>query len=315
MFIYIDESGSFAYPKNHRHSYACGGALTIPDRSHSMVLKSFKTLTRKWGLVGQEIKGRSLCEAQVADVLRMLGRNNAKFHACVTDMLDNPPDALAARKEDQAKRLLANLTERHHPNLVRQLREAAVKMHALADQLFLQLCIMVELVNSQLRDAMIYFAKVDPPELGRFRWIIDRKGRKETIYEELWRTLLTPFIQGRQFSDNFNDRIIFLEGGDYSHCARFFRTIDKWPEHLPERSPGLRRKTQIEVADISVVLRESFTLANSAEHPGLQLADIVTNALRRAMMGNLQELGWSDLGNLMFRWKDKSIRLVHFGDG
>lgn len=315
MFIYIDESGTFAHPSARQNSYACAGALTVPERNHGGILKSFKTLKRKWGRLGEDIKGRELDESQVSQVIRMLVQNGAKFHACATDMLHNTPELTRARKDEQAKRLLANISDGHYPNLVRQMTDIGNKLRAMSDQLFLQLCVMIELINAQLHDMMIYFSRSGPQELGAFRWVADRKGSDKTTYEELWQILLPWFIQGRQFSDDFDNKIVFLEGGDYSYCKRFFRRIDKWPEYLPEQKPGLRERIKSDVVDLNLILKESFSLEDSAERPGIQLADIVTNALRRALMGNLQHEGWCELGRLMFRWKDKSIRLVHFGDG
>jgi len=70
----------------------------------------------------------------------------------------------------------------------------------------------------------------------------------------------------------------------------------------------------IGIIDVGKILRESFTLGDSAMYPGLQLADIVTNAFRRAICGRLQYDGWKDLGRLMFRWGDTAPRFVHFGD-
>jgi hypothetical protein len=314
MFIYIDESGSFAYPKSPHHSYACAGALTIPERRHSAVLTGFKKLKRTWRRQGEEIKGREMNEKQIAQVIDLLHQYGVKFHACVTDMLHNPPSLLTCRKEEQAERLFANITEKHQASLVRQTEEIAEKMRKLPNQLFLQLCMMIELVNAHLRDMIIYFAHEDPYELGSFRWVADQKHYKKTTYEHLWMELLVPFIHGRQFSADVGSKIVTLEGGNYDYCKRFFKRIDKWPDHLPERSPGLHQKKDIEVIDIKGILKESFTLADSAKKPGLQLADVVTNALRRALMGNLQHDGWTALGALMFRWKDKSVRLVHFGD-
>jgi hypothetical protein len=314
MFIYIDESGTFAYPKSMRHSYACAGALTISERRHRAVLKSFKSLKRTWGIGMSEAKGRDLAEREIAQVIEMLVENNVKFHACATDVLYHPPAVLMSRKIIQASRLLANVTPKHQPELILELEEIGETIRTMSDQLFLQFCVMIELVNSHLHDMMLYFAKDDPMALGNFRWVVDRKGKDVTTYENTWKILLSPFIHGRQFSSDFESRIVFLEGGNYDHCQRFFKRIDNWPDHLPVRVTGLDQKTGIDIVDISLVLGESFTFSDSAETLGLQLADIVTNALRRAMMGNLRQEGWVDLGRLMFRWKDKCVRLVRFCD-
>ncbi len=44
-----------------------------------------------------------------------------------------------------------------------------------------------------------------------------------------------------------------------------------------------------------------------------ELADIVANTARLALMGNLQFQGWSKLGELLFYWKDTSIQFVGLG--
>jgi hypothetical protein len=315
MFIYIDESGTFAAPRSQKHSYTCAGALTISERRHSAVLKSFKTLKRGWGLKCLEVKGRDLNEPQIAQVIKMLVENNVKFHACATDMLLNSPQVVFSWKADLISRLSANLTDRHHPELVQQVTNTANAIRSMPDQLFLQLVVMIELVNSHLHDMMIHFAQQDPPELGKFRWIVDRKDKKITEYENTWRTLLPPCIKSRQSSDGPHNWIRFIPGGNYGHFKRFCKRIDKWPDHLPAQSPGLRERTGIEVMDINLVLHESFMFAGSTEKPGLQLADIITNALRRAMMGHLQHQGWSELGRLMFKWRSGCVRLLHFGNG
>jgi hypothetical protein len=163
------------------------------------------------------------------------------------------------------------------------------------------MCVMTVLVNKHLQDAVIHYALSDPPELGEFRWIVDRKDRAKTSYEEIWHTLIAPFIQGIQFSHSFDDRIVCVTEGDYSHFQKFCDRIDKWPEHLPPRKQKEEDGKPIDTINAGKTLRESFTLGDSAMYPGLQLADIVINAFRRAICGRL-----------MFRWGDSSARLVHF---
>ena len=263
-------------------------------------------------MLGHEVKGRDLDEAQVNLIIKLLINNEAKFHACVVDLLHHPPESIAWFKNEQSRKLLANVTDKHHPDVVQGLKHAGDKMRSLPDQLFLQFCVMTEVVNAQLHDSIIYFALHAPTELGKFRWVVDRKGQQKTTYEDLWQQFLTPFIQGRQFANEFENKIACVPGGNYEFFRRFFKTIEKWPEHLPEQSPGLRERTNIETIDLKLILKESFTMEDSAKVEGLQLADIVTNSLRRAIAGNLQEHGWKDLGKLLFRWKNRSVRLVRF---
>ncbi len=265
--------------------------------------------------MGDEVKGRELDEYQVSQVIRMLVSNRVKFHACVTDMLFNTHETLALRKVGQAKLLLANTSEQIHSNFIKEFSAIGKDLCEMSDQLFVQLHIMILLINAHLHDVMIHYAKFDPKELGAFRWVADKKNDRETKYEAVWKSLLPAFIHGRQFYGDFEDKIVFLEGGNYDYFSRFRRKLNKWPDHLPEPRPGISNDTNIDAADLYPILRESFLLEDSRVHLGLQLADIVTNALRRAIVGNLKEAGWSELGRLMFKWKECPVQFVHFHDG
>ncbi|MGR3174862.1 MAG: DUF3800 domain-containing protein [Candidatus Scalindua sp.] len=314
MFIYIDESGTFAYPQRGGHSYACAGALTIPDRFHDKALKLFKRCKSAWNCVGEEPKGSHLAEDQVAEVIDLLLICRARFHVCATDMTYNSPDAVATRKTEQADRLLANITPQHNPALVAQFKDYQLKMNALSNQLFVQLCVMTTLVIRHLQDIVVYYALTDPPELGQFRWNVDRKDNTKTTYEDIWGTLLWQFIQGVQVTHNPRDWIVCIEGGDYSHFEKYCDRIDKWPRHLHMRRPEMREAKGVDVINISKILRDSFVFGDSASTPGLQLCDIVTNAFRRAISGRLQYGGWKDLGRLMFRRDNQSACFVQLED-
>jgi len=315
MFIYIDESGNFSRPRHGDHAYSCAGALTISERKHGEVLKSFKTLKRRWGRVGDEVKGRELDEHQTSQVIGMLVSNRVKFHACVTDTLLNTHEMLASRKVGQAELLLAGTSDQIHSNFIKEFSAIGKNLCEMSDQLFVQLNVMIQLINAHLHDVMIHYAKFSPKELGAFRWVVDQKNDRETKYEAVWKSLLPAFIHGQQFYGAFDEKIVLLEGGNYDYFDRFRRKLNKWPSHLPEPRPGIRNDTNIDVADIYPILRESFLLGDSSLHLGLQLADIVTNALRRAIVGNLQESGWCELGRLMFKWKGCPVQFVHFDDG
>ena len=314
MFIYIDESGYFAYHTRSAYSYSCAGALTIPSRFHGQILKSFSRLKCRWGCSGHEPKGRELTEAQVASVVDLLLAGKARFHVCATDMAHNTPETILAYKHEQAARLMANVTDQHNTKLVHEIRDLQQKINSLSNQLFIQFCVMTHLVNKHLQDVVIHYALSDPPELGEFRWVIDRKEKSKTTYEDLWHTLLAPFIQSRQFSGGLDDRIVCVAEGDYSHFEKFCGQLNTWPQHLPPRREQKAEDKPIGTINGGKIIRESFTLGDSATSPGLQLTDIVTNAFRRAMYGRLQHSGWKDLGKMMFRWGDKAVHLIHFGN-
>jgi hypothetical protein len=314
MFIYIDESGNFTQPFLSIHSYSCVGALTIPHRFHGQIIKSFNRVKKQWHCNGIEPKGKNLTENQVASVVELLIAGKAKFHVCVTDMVHNSPDSIKSFQVIQTERLLKNLSNQHHPDIIKEMNVFSAKMKTLPDQLFVQLIMMTELVHKQLQDAVIHFALSDPSELGNFRWTVDRKGVTKTPYEHIWSSLLSKFIQGRQFTSDPKDKILCISDGDYTYFEKFCDQIDKWPEHLPARDRVSAGTEKINVVSLHKIINDTFAFGDSSVTPGLQLVDIVTNAFKRAISGKLQIDGWQNLGRLMFRRNDNSARLVHFGD-
>jgi hypothetical protein len=91
MYIFIDESGSFAFPPHGRRSFACVGALTVPESCYTEIVNGFLKLERSWGHKKPETKGRDLSEAEVAQTISLLLASGTKFHVCLTDMSWNTP--------------------------------------------------------------------------------------------------------------------------------------------------------------------------------------------------------------------------------
>ena len=97
------------------------------------------------------------------------------------------------------------------------------------------------------------------------------------------------------------------EGADYSHFDR------KFSIQLDEFHKGLRpNRDTDEGSDIKTIMTESLLFSPKAE-PGLELVDILTNAVRRGMMGHLEREGWKDIPSLMLHRKDHYIHLLTLG--
>ena len=302
MNIFIDESGSFAFAQHTTNAIACVGALTVPETCHAEIVTSFTELERSWGIDTGEIKGRDLSETQIAQVVNLLIPTGAKFHVCLTDMSLNTPPGVAQHKQDQVRRITKHLTPQHQPSLVAQYEEAAKRLDCLSDQLYVQLCMITHLIARQLRDTSVFYAFTGPSELGSYHWVLHAKNQKPTAYEKLWECLVSGFLQ----SEGLNrDVFMTVDGGDYSHFERFCKILDKWPDHLPPRRSKESQGKPVEVIDISTIMHESVTITGAKSVAGLRLADICTNAFRRALVGNLQFAGWCDLGKLML-WCDRS---------
>ncbi|MCK4486086.1 MAG: DUF3800 domain-containing protein [Desulfobacterales bacterium] len=296
MYIYIDESGIFANPNGKDTAVSCVAALVIPEPFQKYIFKSLKHLKKNWGSTREETKGSRLDERQVAQVATLLGKYDVILKACVIDMGTHSDSDIAAHKQGQAEAFTKNITPEFHPNLVRQLEELKERVRRLPDQLYVQSCVLTSLVESIIKVSTLYYCQRVPSTLASFRWVIDAKADKVTDYEQLWSTVVMPFLQ----SSSLTKPMICLKGGDYSWFQRKFdMTMPTPPNHL---KPGIRSDEPVEpfhCSDVKKIMTENLSFASSEKELGLQLADIAANAIRRALQGNLQFAGWRDLGKVM----------------
>ncbi len=97
-----------------------------------------------------------------------------------------------------------------------------------------------------------------------------------------------------------------LPGGDYRYFRRFI--FDELPAYLHNVAPPGNRTYGAGV-DLQLMYGESFGFSSQPE-PGLELVDIVTNALRRGLVGHLGEAGWLPLRSLMIHRSDVYVSPV-----
>jgi hypothetical protein len=151
-----------------------------------------------------------------------------------------------------------------------------------------------ELAHTVIELSTLYFCQRRPRELSKFHWVIDAKDRdRVTNWEEWWSRIVMPMIQSSALRKPFGQ----LVGGDYSHFERFYREI---PDYL---MPYVNEPTKKMGLNANLIMKESFRFSSKPE-PGLELVDIVSNALRRALIKNLDFQGWHELPRLMINRRD-----------
>ena len=253
------------------------------------------------------MKGALLNERQVARVVDLLRKNEVIFDASVIEMSVHPTDQIAAHRAQSAEGLTINLKPDFHPNV----REAAWRLRrqleGFKDPAYLQSLAAFDLVTRVIEHGPLYFCQRNPRELGRFEWVIDAKGAfdQETPWEKWWLQVLLPIVQARSLRQP-GGRLI---GGDYSHFARF--TWDEVPDYLADMIPASGHRPGLHI-DLGKLLRECTRFSPDPE-PGLEMVDIVTNAARRALVGNLQESGWRDIPRLMIHQKQCYLHMLLVG--
>lgn len=140
------------------------------------------------------------------------------------------------------------------------------------------------------------------------------RGERDLItdWEDWWSNTIVVWLQAMSISRPG----AMLDDCDYRFFDRFL--MKKLPDYIREFSPDIGAKIDERKGagvDLQLMFREDFRFSSAAE-PGLELVDIVTNALRRALVGNLRPEGWMPLRSLMINRRDGCVRPVslHFED-
>lgn len=303
MHIFVDESGTFSSPE--KAAVSAVGALVVPDRRLPYLLKRYATLRSSLPQDKGEVKGRLLSEEQVGQVVSLLKKMGAFFEVVTTDMSLNSEGVVDVHKRGQVEGITKTLTGEHHPTLVAESWKLREQLEAMAPQLYVQSVLTFELVATVLRHATLYYAQRMPRELEFFRWVIDAKDACQiTPWEEWWSLVVMPMLQSKFLSEPMWH---LTEGADYSHFDRKFSTElgDFHRSLMPDRQTD-------EGTDIKKIMTDSFRFSSQAE-PGLELVDILTNAVRRGMVGNLERGGWKNIPSLMLHRKGHYIRLLTLG--
>jgi hypothetical protein len=95
--------------------------------------------------------------------------------------------------------------------------------------------------------------------------------------------------------------------GNYSHFSRFHSEMGisdyykQFINNLPNDAPP--------PIDLKKLLTESFRFSSQPEM-GLELVDVVTNAVRRALVGNLSHDGWKDIASIMIHEPPHCLQFI-----
>jgi hypothetical protein len=294
MHIYVDESGSFVCTP---YSRVCAiAALAVPSTSRDRLFAEFAQFRREVGGADEELKGSTLTERQIARVVAILLSHDAVLDVCAIDMGMERDALTTSFKHEQADALFEHITPQHKATLVSELRQLHEEMIALPNQLFLQMMLTIKLLHRGLETFINYYAQRQPEELAEFSWRVDAKAADLTAAERLWRTLILPMMH----EDSFG----LFGWADYTHMERY-------SVRVPPAHPGGPARLGW---DLRAIVRENLHFVDSRAEIGLQLVDIATNALTRALNGRLEELGWRSLGRLLVARREGTINLISMND-
>jgi hypothetical protein len=275
------------------------GALIIPTCHQRAIWKRYKRLRTQLPKENNEVKGRLLREPQVAGVVDMLIRTPVLFNVIAIDMDIQTTDAIMQHRDGQSRKLLLSVGPEHRPSLVAQMQQLSQRLSSTSRQLYTQSALIFELVLRVIQHSTIFYGQRLPAELGEFVWMFDAKDKQRlTNWEEWWRIMIAPMLQ----SVALRAPIIGLEEGDYSYFDHAFQiSTSEWFN----KATGNEEQFG---ANLGLILK-SLTFEPGVNY-GLEMVDILTNAVRRALSGNLGEAGWSNLSKLIPKLRDPNR--VHF---
>jgi len=292
MKIFIDESGSFIAGKG-RHNFSCVGALMIPSTKLDRIYKDFKEISLNWPRNDkEEIKGTSLSEEQISNIARILRRHDSLLEVVVIDLNAESPKGLELHKKAQAEKFTRYLTDEFHPNLVQEIQALRQKLENLSMPLYIQAIMLTKLISRSAYHSTLYYAQRKPAELRNFEWIIDAKDKELTPYEKWWRVVVLPFLQSISIREPWP--FVKMPSFNYKYFDREYLTVT--PEYLKNYVPEMaNQSTSI---DINKIMK-NMTFQQSHTDLGLQLVDILVNAVRRLLHSKLAIACAKYIGSLM----------------
>jgi hypothetical protein len=303
VHIFIDESGTFGGLGSDKPAISAQGALILPSYQLPRLFAKYAKLRLRLPKRSGEVKGSLLNEQQVACVVELLRKNGSIFCGSMIDMADHTEDDISNHRARGVDSLAANLTDGHTPELRAAVADLQKRMAGFSGPLYVQMMVMIDLLHRVLEEMVNYHCQRNPKELAEFHWVVDGKEPTcVTDWEDWWSKTLVVWLQ----AISLKRPAVMLESGDYRHFQRFI--LKELPAYLQDHAPETDRRLGAGF-DLQLLFRESFRFSTDVE-PGLELVDIVTNALRRALTGNLGEDGWLPLRSLMIHRRDIYVRPV-----
>jgi hypothetical protein len=289
MITFIDESGKFV----QNDGWSVVAALTLTHTFGAQARRKLISETRDWPRVDGELKGRSLSDLQLKNVVEVLWRHQALLHVVAVNVGLEDADGIRRHKLIQAEKMTQNLTDEHQPELIAEVEKLRASLEAMPDQLYIQSVAMTQLIWECAQNAAMYFSTRKPEELARFEWKIDAKSPTgETKQEQWWKSVLGPIFESNAHHHQFIS--LDHEKADYSFFDRSYALEKRvWRSTGDELVSGF---------DIGKLIVKPTQFVNSRSDILLQAADILANRIRRCF----QDVTFDDqtavsLGRLQIR--------------
>jgi hypothetical protein len=296
MHVFIDESGTFT--GYHQGSISVVGALAIPDGNLPRLRKKYARIRKGLSTEGGEVKGRLLDAAQIDRVVRLIKDRDAIFEVTAVDLGLHTANGVTAYQQRLAAEMQALLPAL--PDSIRD-RIAAASNYILQipAQLFLQALTTFDLMHRVIGNTALFFSQRKPYALGKFDWVIDGKDRQKVTNWENW---LAFYATGALASLSARDPAPRpeLRAGSLLDFSYFDKA------HTGKIGDG-------DGIDPALLLKH-VTFSSNVDM-GLELVDILCNATRRTLRGELDRAGRINFRKLMIDRNGTYIKFILLGPG
>ncbi len=276
MHIYIDESGVFNPAPDPKAS--CLAALLVPSGNKAKVFRDFGRLSERWPHEDGELKGKLLEATHIVQLAELLYCNDALVEISAFDSALQTRDELEAIQKSVSSRIAS--APRWAVTQLKPPRRIGAAYGNTSLQLFIQAFLMQSLVYEVIQSSLTYYARRTPKELKHFNWLVDQKDSKLHKFEKAWSEITFPSIASITRQRPFK----LLSGGDYSYLN--YETSDQ---------PDLIATT----LGITTSLETGLKFADSKSSLGLQMADVIANAVATAFNEPNGRGGWQSISKLI----------------
>lgn len=209
---------------------SCVAGLAIPSASREHLFDDFLKLRDTWQQGAKEVKGSTLDELRIAEVVSLLKTYDAVLKVCAIDLGIHSERQITEFKRNQAHRITEGLGPSHQPSLIREMNELKSALLSLPNQLFVQSFATILLIDDLLQEITLYHSQRLPDELGEFHWVVDAKDKNITPFEKTWSTLILPVMQTMSRRKSFTR----IAEGDYSSFEKFIVNESNASEEMKE---------------------------------------------------------------------------------
>lgn len=287
MHIFIDESGLFSTEPNP-HAWSTVGGVAIPDSSLAKVSEALNSLKKAYEIEpSQEFKKvRPDCASQpYQEFLEALDAADCTLYVLSTRSSNTERESLEKHRSATAMAIRNYATK--VPDAATHAEEVISLFESLSQQEYNQCILQAQMICDMLPKMVSHYADISPNELGRFKWVVDRKNISENRYERSFKELYVGLVTVRSKRQTSS----ILAGRDYSAFFKAFSSDDDMDEVM-RQSKEMYEIDHTHLAQSAVplsfgaLLQDEFSLEDSKLSDGIQVSDLLVSSVNRCLKQN-----------------------------